>query len=104
MPIPTPTDTFPTLFQAMELRNDKKHYSVSQPRASIWAAGQSLGCGSPNVSWQVFREAAGFGGFPGGTVVRIPLLMQEMQETWVQPLGQEDPLEEGMATHSSILA
>jgi len=26
-----------------------------------------------------------------------------MQETWVQPLGQEDPLEKGMATHSSIL-
>ena len=26
-----------------------------------------------------------------------------MQETWVQSLGQEDPLEEGMATHSSIL-
>ena len=27
-----------------------------------------------------------------------------MQETHVQPLGLEDPLEEGMATHSSILA
>ena len=27
-----------------------------------------------------------------------------MQETWVQSLGQEDPLEEGMAPHSSILA
>ena len=27
-----------------------------------------------------------------------------MQDTWVQSLGQEDPLEEGMATHSSILA
>ena len=27
-----------------------------------------------------------------------------MQETWVQPLGWEDALEEGMATHSSILA
>ena len=27
-----------------------------------------------------------------------------MQETWAQSLGQEDPLEEGMATHSSILA
>ena len=27
-----------------------------------------------------------------------------MCETWVQSLGQEDPLEEGMATHSSILA
>ena len=30
--------------------------------------------------------------------------MQEPQETQVQSLGQEDPLEEGMATHSSILA
>ena len=27
-----------------------------------------------------------------------------MLETWVQFLGWEDPLEEGMATHSSILA
>ena len=27
-----------------------------------------------------------------------------MQETWVQFLGQEDPLEKGIATHSSILA
>ena len=27
-----------------------------------------------------------------------------MQESWVQPLGWEDPLEDGMATHSSILA
>ena len=30
--------------------------------------------------------------------------MPAMQETWVQSLGQEDPLEKGMATHSSILA
>ena len=30
--------------------------------------------------------------------------MQDSQETQVQSLGQEDPLEEGMATHSSILA
>ena len=30
--------------------------------------------------------------------------MQEPQETWVRSLGQEEPLEEGMATHSSILA
>ena len=27
-----------------------------------------------------------------------------MQKTWVSLLGQEDPLEKGMATHSSILA
>ena len=27
-----------------------------------------------------------------------------MQETWVRSLGREDPMENGMATHSSILA
>ena len=27
-----------------------------------------------------------------------------MRETWVRSLGREDPLEEGMATHSSVLA
>ena len=30
--------------------------------------------------------------------------MQEVEETWVRSLGQENPLEEGMATHSSILS
>ena len=34
---------------------------------------------------------------------RICLPMQETQETWVQTLGWEDPLEEVMAMHSSIL-
>ena len=33
-------------------------------------------------------------------VKRLPA----MQETWVQSLGQEDPLEKEMATHSSTLA
>ena len=30
--------------------------------------------------------------------------LPQMQETWVWSLGQEDPLEKGIATHSSILA
>ena len=34
------------------------------------------------------------------TVKNLPV----MQEAWVQSLGQEDPLEKEMATHSSILA
>ena len=33
----------------------------------------------------------------------ICLPMQEPEETWVQSLGREDPPEEEMATHSSIL-
>ena len=31
-------------------------------------------------------------------------MVPSKQETWVLPLGREDPLEEGMATHSGILA
>ena len=40
-------------------------------------------------------------GFPGGSVVRNPPLMQE---TWTQSLGQENPLEKELASHSSVLA
>ena len=40
-------------------------------------------------------------GFPAGSVVKN---LPAMQETWVRSLGQEDPLEKEMATHSSILA
>ena len=41
-----------------------------------------------------------FGGFPGGSVVKN---LPAMRKTWVHLLGREDPLEEEMATHSSIL-
>ena len=44
------------------------------------------------------------GAFQVTLVVKNPSAMQEMQEMRVQSLGQEDPLEEGMATHSRILA
>ena len=37
-------------------------------------------------------------------MVKSLLPMQETQEMWVQSPGQEDPLEEEMATHSSTLA
>ena len=43
-------------------------------------------------------------GFPGGSEIKNPPVMQEIKEIQVQSLGGEDPLEEGMATHSSILA
>ena len=33
-----------------------------------------------------------------------PMAMQQTQETQVRPLGQEDPLQKEMATHSSVLA
>ena len=43
-------------------------------------------------------------------IARVSLVAQlvknlpAMRETWIQSLGQEDPLEKEMATHSSILA
>ena len=40
-------------------------------------------------------------GFPGGSAVKNPPAMQEI---WVRSLGQEDPLEKEIATHSRILA
>ena len=43
-------------------------------------------------------------GFLGGSVVKNPPAMQKPQETQVRSLGQKNSLEEGMATHSSILA
>ena len=43
-------------------------------------------------------------GFPGGSAGKNLPAIQEMQETRVPFLGQEDPLEEKMATYSSILA
>ena len=69
------------------------------------------------VSFEGFGERAGeqqeglllclsllLASFPGGSVVKNPPAMQEMLETGVPSLGGGDPLEEGMATHSSILA
>ena len=42
--------------------------------------------------------------FPGDSVIKNLPAKQETQETWVQFLGQEDPLEKKIATHSSIFA
>ena len=43
-------------------------------------------------------------GFPGGSAVKNLPSTQEPQKTWVRSLVWEDPLEERMETHSSILA
>ena len=43
-------------------------------------------------------------GFPGDPLVKNPPAMQQTQEIQVQSLGQEEPLEKGVAIHSNILA
>ena len=42
-------------------------------------------------------------GFPSDSAAKNLPVMQEMQETWVQSLGWDDPLVEEMATHSSMV-
>ena len=42
--------------------------------------------------------------FRASLVAQVVKNLPATWETWVQSLGWEDPLEEGMATHSSILA
>ena len=44
-------------------------------------------------------------GFPGGAGGKEPICQgRRYKEMWILLLGQEDPLEEGMATNSSVLA
>ena len=42
-------------------------------------------------------------GFPRGSAIKNLPTVQDIQETQVRSLGQEDSLEEEMATHSNIL-
>ena len=61
--------------------------------------------GRPGVLFEACYSVCGVG-FLGGSVVKNPPAMPESQEKWVQSLGGEDSLEDGMATHgnhSSIL-
>ena len=53
-----------------------------------------------SISWVMVRNKD----FPGSSAVKNPPAMQELEELQVRSLGWEVPLEEGTATHCSILA
>ena len=60
-----------------------------EPRSRHWE------CGVLTTALEYFRTSL---------VAQLIKNLPAMQKTWVQSLSWEDPLEEGMATHSSILA
>ena len=67
---------------------------------SLWRKQKQKHCFSKDVNTHPYLIS----GFPGGASGKEPILkMKETEEMWVLSLGGEDPLEEGMATHSSIL-
>ena len=79
------------------------------PTTDAWDTGEKA---RPLPSWSLYSKEGKYNlkskytvrydrAFPGASVVRN---RPAKQENWVRSLGQEDPLEEGMATHSSILA
>ena len=61
------------------------------PGAGVW---------EPNDLWAIDHLTLGWGSFPSGSEGSLPT----MWEIRVRSLGQEDPLEKEMATHSSTLA
>ena len=66
--------------------------------------GGSTDCAYSISDGQKMELRMRFWGFPGGSVVKNSPANAEMQEMQIQSLGQEDPLEKEMATHSNILA
>ena len=68
-------------------------------RRCVWVTGNIFSkdaASSDNIQPHIYCPPS----FSGSVVKNPPV----MQETWVPSLGQEDPLEEEMSTHSSILA
>ena len=90
----------PTLFDPMHYSPpDSSVYGILQARI-LWqvAMPSSRGFSQPKdgplISWVLCIA---------GLVAQMGKNLPAMQETWVRSLGWEDPLEEGIATHSSIL-
>ena len=57
--------------------------------------------------WKMLRRTQIYidmGFLCGSGIKNLPTMIKNLQETQVQPVGSEDPLEEGMATHSIIIA
>ena len=63
--------------------------------------------GNPTVIYYqnlIWSQVCTYTGFPSGSAIKNLTATKKTQETWVQSLDWKDPLEEGMATFSSILA
>ena len=80
----------------LHTENHRSRRKWCQPKWDKWA----LTVSAVNT---IFQSAV-LCGLPSGSAVKHPPAMQATRDMWVWSLDQEDPLEEEMATHSSILA
>ena len=72
----------------------------TQPHPFLFTEASRLASREPTLG----SESGGKGASQAAQWVKNLPAMPEVQETWAQSLGWEDPLEEEMATHSSTLA
>ena len=77
---------------------------LAGPRRLSFAADSALREQSGQWPVQGIRKVRGTLIFTPALVAQTVKSLPAVQETQVQPLGREDPLEKGMATHPSILA
>ena len=70
------------------------------PRVGSCLTLRKMNCQRRHTCWHIYRLYWEGASLVAQRLKRLPA----MQETWVRSLGQEDPLEKEMATHSSILA
>ena len=73
--------------------------SLWNKRISFYGVSSRRSCRSSKNQSALASLASG-----GSLVAQMVKNLPAVQKTWVQSLGWEDPLETGMATHSSILA
>ena len=71
---------------------------------SLQSKGLSRVFSNTTVQNGTFVKTEKFGTSQASPVAQLVKNLPAMRETWVQYLGWEDPLEEGKATHSNILA
>ena len=78
-------------------------------RFTVWATREASDAGDAGAIPGLERSSGEGTGYPlqyswASLVIQMVKNSPAMWETWVRSLGWEDPLEKGMATHSSILA
>ena len=80
------------------------HSSVDEQLGSFHVLA-IVNSGAVNIEVHVSFQIIVFSRFMGASfVAQLVKNLPAVQETWVPSLGWEDPLEKGMATHSSFLA
>ena len=92
------------IFQVRTLEEGKATHSSILAWRIPWTVYSPWGCKESDTTEQLSLSLSFFStlyeGFPGGSVIKN---LPDKQEKRVRSLGHEDPLEEEMTTHSSIL-